>query len=196
MDRAQLEQHAATVHSVNAEGLERLMLLVEQAGWLSSQSQSQSSAKATNNDDAGAASGDESESNAVPVARTGGIPPATVSERHAYKYRCPQCSLAFKTLEKLQLHSQYHVIRDATKCPLCGRSFRSILSLQKHLESSHAELTDDEAINLISAITRAHRFTGTVFTPTDVRDNRRSSSTRQIETMGNPNAIAMVQTTA
>lgn len=72
-------------------------------------------------------------------------PAATVSERHAYKYRCPQCSLAFKTLDKLQLHSQYHVIRDATKCPLCGRSFRSILSLQKHLESSHAELTDEEA---------------------------------------------------
>jgi len=69
----------------------------------------------------------------------------TVSERHAYKYRCPQCSLAFKTLDKLQLHSQYHMIRDATKCPLCGRSFRSILSLQKHLESSHSELTDEEA---------------------------------------------------
>ena len=33
------------------------------------------------------------------------------------------------------------------------------------------KLTDDEAISLISAITRAHRFTGTVFTPTDVRDN-------------------------
>jgi AT-binding transcription factor 1 len=33
-DRAQVEQHAATVHNVNAEGLERLMLLVEQANWL------------------------------------------------------------------------------------------------------------------------------------------------------------------
>ena len=44
-----------------------------------------------------------------------------VSERHAYKYRCSQCSLAFKTAEKLALHSQYHVIRDATRCRLCSR---------------------------------------------------------------------------
>ena len=46
---------------------------------------------------------------------------ALVSERHAYKYRCSQCSLAFKTAEKLALHSQYHVIRDATRCRLCSR---------------------------------------------------------------------------
>ena len=33
----------------------------------------------------------------------------TISEKHVYKYRCAQCSLAFKTAEKLALHSQYHV---------------------------------------------------------------------------------------
>ena len=49
---------------------------------------------------------------------------ALVSERHAYKYRCAQCSLAFKTAEKLALHSQYHVIRDATRCRLCSRDGR------------------------------------------------------------------------
>lgn len=68
----------------------------------------------------------------------------SVSEKHVYKYRCNQCSLAFKTLEKLQLHSQYHIIRDATKCVLCGRSFRSVVALHKHVESVHSELTDDE----------------------------------------------------
>lgn len=67
-----------------------------------------------------------------------------VSEKHVYKYRCNQCSLAFKTLEKLQLHSQYHMIRDATKCVLCGRSFRSLVALHKHVESVHSELTDEE----------------------------------------------------
>nr|CAD7405163.1 unnamed protein product [Timema cristinae] len=67
-----------------------------------------------------------------------------VSEKHVYKYRCNQCSLAFKTMEKLQLHSQYHLIRDATKCVLCGRSFRSVIALHKHVETSHAELTDEE----------------------------------------------------
>lgn len=68
----------------------------------------------------------------------------SVSEKHVYKYRCNQCSLAFKTLEKLQLHSQYHLIRDATKCVLCGRSFRSVVALHKHVESVHSELTDEE----------------------------------------------------
>jgi AT-binding transcription factor 1 len=68
----------------------------------------------------------------------------SVSEKHVYKYRCNQCSLAFKTLEKLQLHSQYHMIRDATKCVLCGRSFRSLVALHKHVESVHSDLTDEE----------------------------------------------------
>lgn len=67
-----------------------------------------------------------------------------VSEKHVYKYRCSQCSLAFKTMEKLQMHSQYHFIRDATKCVLCGRSFRSIISLQKHVEMQHANLSEEE----------------------------------------------------
>lgn len=73
-----------------------------------------------------------------------GTPAVAVSEKHVYKYRCSQCSLAFKTMEKLQLHSQYHLIRDATKCVLCGRSFRSILALHKHVETSHSELSDEE----------------------------------------------------
>ncbi|CAL8070397.1 unnamed protein product [Orchesella dallaii] len=76
-------------------------------------------------------------------ARGGGQSMA-VSEKHVYKYRCNQCSLAFKTMEKLQIHSQYHAIRDASKCCLCGRSFRSLLALQKHVETSHTELSEDE----------------------------------------------------
>lgn len=70
----------------------------------------------------------------------------SVSERHVYKYRCNQCSLAYKTLEKLQLHSQYHMIRDATKCVLCGSSFRSLYALHKHVETKHSELTDEELL--------------------------------------------------
>ena len=61
----------------------------------------------------------------------------SVSDRHAYKYRCAQCSLAFRTLEKLQLHSHYHMVRAATMCPLCQRNFRSRESLQRHVESEH-----------------------------------------------------------
>ncbi|XP_074645997.1 zinc finger homeobox protein 3-like [Tubulanus polymorphus] len=62
-----------------------------------------------------------------------------ISERHVYKYRCNQCSLAFKTLEKLQTHSQYHTIRNATKCNMCGRSFRTLSALKKHVETTHYE---------------------------------------------------------
>ena len=61
-----------------------------------------------------------------------------------YKYRCAQCSLAFKTAEKLALHSQYHVIRDSTKCKLCARSFRSVQALLKHVETSHSEVPTEE----------------------------------------------------
>ena len=63
----------------------------------------------------------------------------SVSEKHVYKYRCNHCSLAFKSMEKLQLHSYYHIIRAATKCLVCGRSFRSIAAMRKHVEASHLE---------------------------------------------------------
>ena len=63
----------------------------------------------------------------------------SVSDRHVYKYRCNQCSLAFKTMDKLQLHQHYHMIRAATKCHVCGRSFRSIGALRKHVETTHLD---------------------------------------------------------
>ena len=50
------------------------------------------------------------EDSGAPVGSIGAI-----SEKHVYKYRCSQCSLAFKTQEKLETHSQYHLIRDTTK---------------------------------------------------------------------------------
>ena len=66
-------------------------------------------------------------------------PHVAVSERHIYKFRCNQCSLAFKTLDKLQLHSYYHVIRAATKCSVCGRNFRSVAAMHKHIETTHLD---------------------------------------------------------
>ncbi|XP_048828787.1 zinc finger homeobox protein 3-like isoform X1 [Brienomyrus brachyistius] len=79
-------------------------------------------------------------------------PQLPVSERHVYKYRCNQCSLAFKTVEKLQLHSQYHVIRAATMCSLCQRSFRTLQALKKHLETSHLELSDADIQQLYGGL--------------------------------------------
>ena len=67
------------------------------------------------------------------------MPQLSISERHVYKFRCTQCSLAFKTLEKLQLHTHYHMVRAATKCSICQRNFRSIQALQKHVETTHLD---------------------------------------------------------
>ncbi|XP_066876342.1 zinc finger homeobox protein 3 isoform X2 [Kogia breviceps] len=79
-------------------------------------------------------------------------PQLPVSDRHVYKYRCNQCSLAFKTVEKLQLHSQYHVIRAATMCCLCQRSFRTFQALKKHLETSHLELSEADIQQLYGGL--------------------------------------------
>uniref|UniRef100_A0A4W4G8W5 Zinc finger homeobox 4 n=1 Tax=Electrophorus electricus TaxID=8005 RepID=A0A4W4G8W5_ELEEL len=75
-----------------------------------------------------------------------------ISDRHVYKYRCSQCSLAFKTAEKLQLHSQYHAIRAATMCCLCQRSFRTLQALRKHLETSHLELSEAQLQQLCGSL--------------------------------------------
>lgn len=79
-------------------------------------------------------------------------PQLPVSDRHVYKYRCNQCSLAFKTIEKLQLHSQYHVIRAATMCCLCQRSFRTFQALKKHLETNHLDLSEADIQQLYSGL--------------------------------------------
>ncbi|XP_055784219.1 zinc finger homeobox protein 4-like isoform X1 [Salvelinus fontinalis] len=76
----------------------------------------------------------------------------SVSDRHIYKYRCNHCSLAFKTMQKLQIHSQYHAIRAATMCSLCQRSFRTFLALRKHLENGHPELSEAEVQQLCGSL--------------------------------------------
>ncbi|XP_056593982.1 zinc finger homeobox protein 4 isoform X1 [Triplophysa dalaica] len=76
----------------------------------------------------------------------------SVSDRHVYKYRCNHCSLAFKTMQKLEIHSQYHAIRAATMCSLCQRSFRTFLALRKHLETGHPELSEAEVQQLCGSL--------------------------------------------
>jgi len=227
-DRVALERHVMQIHSVNSEGLQRLLMLVDQSHWLNSVSRSGSPPPQNHlspNSSAGSTHGKELEKPSSEGAEerddTHMLSPASedaadeelrcqtcfkvcktlddlyqhqneyghvemkqtpsgpgyvcwkkgcsqffssisslqlhyremhiknqqnmsVSEKHVYKYRCNQCSLAFKTVEKLQLHSQYHVIRDSTKCILCGRSFRSIISLLKHVDMAHSDLSEEE----------------------------------------------------
>lgn len=68
------------------------------------------------------------------------------SDRHAYRFRCTQCSLAFISEDKLRAHQQYHVIRAATKCAICGRTFRSTVALKKHVETTHINLNAAELL--------------------------------------------------
>lgn len=185
-ERSALEKHVMQIHSVNADGLQRLLLLVDQSHWLNNNprntpaattptSPTTTSKPPQEEDMSERGANDEIEEITRCCTVCGRIcrsleelqqhhrethpattPTLAVSEKHVYKYRCGQCSLAFKTLEKLQQHSQYHAIRDATKCALCGRSFRSVQALQRHLESAHADLHEDELAQYKQSLLHAH----------------------------------------
>ena len=120
---------------------------MEGSHWLNNNRRVESPSTTTNNNnDENAATDEEKKESEAPSSTTGSMdtPLGTISEKHVYKYRCAQCSLAFKTAEKLALHSQYHVIRDSTKCRFCSRSFRSVQALLKHVETSHNEVPSEE----------------------------------------------------
>ena len=154
-----LETHVMLIHSVNSDGLNRLLLLMEGSHWLNNSQSKHSDYHKDKTDNEENKSGNErveehegkgdkstfeivhesepcvnlSDEEDNLACQLG----ATVSSRHLYKFRCGQCSLAFKTSDKLAFHSRYHAIREATRCKLCERSFRSISSLLRHVESKH-----------------------------------------------------------
>lgn len=192
-DKKSLEKHVMTIHSVNSDGLARLLNLVDTSHWLNSNSGSGGSIGSGTANKIGKSPGssasscaDSSDIECVTCGTsfksmsdlfmhanemqhfqlTGNNNEmfmcilracqqqfnslsgmlghfkdchmnAVISERHVYKYRCKLCSLAFKTQEKLNVHSLYHTMREATKCHLCSRNFRSLASLQKHMEQFH-----------------------------------------------------------
>lgn len=61
----------------------------------------------------------------------------SLSDRSVYKYQCPQCTLAFISPEKLQLHAHIHLVRSALICNFCTKSFQSISAMKKHVEVTH-----------------------------------------------------------
>lgn len=209
-DKKSLEKHVMTIHSVNSDGLARLLNLVDTSHWLNSNSNSSgngnSSMMATTNKigkspgSSASSCADSSDieciicgtsfksmsdlfthSNELQHYQITGNNEicmcilrvcqqqfntissmlshfkdchmnAVISERHVYKYRCKLCSLAFKTQEKLNIHSLYHTMREATKCHVCSRNFRSLAALQKHVEISHPGNTST-AVSSSSPIT-------------------------------------------
>ncbi|XP_031781828.1 zinc finger homeobox protein 4 isoform X2 [Nasonia vitripennis] len=185
-NRLALEKHVMQIHSVNSDGLQRLLHLVDQSHWLNNNPRGTNATipcpaspnialkKNQDMENVNQIINDEGEehstcNNCTRVCRsmeelqqhyreshTPSIPNLAVSEKHVYKYRCGQCSLAFKTLDRLQQHSQYHAIRDATKCAICCRSFRSVQALHRHLETSHAELQEDELMQYKQNLINSH----------------------------------------
>ena len=61
----------------------------------------------------------------------------SLQDRSVYKYQCPQCTLAFISPEKLQLHAHIHLIKSALICNFCTKSFQSILAMKKHVAVTH-----------------------------------------------------------
>ncbi|KAL3859369.1 hypothetical protein ACJMK2_009592 [Sinanodonta woodiana] len=64
-------------------------------------------------------------------------------DQSVYKFKCSQCTLAFKSADKLQLHTHFHMIKSVLRCTFCTRTFSSISALKKHVESLH-DLNDQE----------------------------------------------------
>lgn len=159
-ERSALESHLIDNHQVTRDNLDQIFnLLVPQADSAVPEkrariSQDEGEEMFSNvgqdNMDTRSDSGDSLrdqegiEQQAAKFLELGGGRPAAISDRHVYKYRCNQCSLAFKTMDKLQLHSQYHLIRAATQCIVCRRSFRSVEALQRHVETAHTDMTERE----------------------------------------------------
>lgn len=173
--RFQLEKHVMQIHSVNADGLKRLLVLVNQSHWLNLDNRNITDStqltpplptdkmqkQFTGEEDPNQPDKNEEpnkflninknlfsspENQASKDFNLMSVPNSTISEKHVYKYRCGKCSLAFQTLNKLELHSQYHVFRDARKCILCGRSFRSVNALSRHLENMHSNMNDQKIL--------------------------------------------------
>ena len=89
-DRESLEEHASQSHQLNREGLQKLASLVEGCQWLNKSSNvkpdQQLKTPSKEFDENEHQSKDESVLDESCV----------VSEKHVYKYRCSQCSLAFR----------------------------------------------------------------------------------------------------
>ena len=67
----------------------------------------------------------------------------SLMDKSDYKYQCPQCTLAFKSPEKLQQHAHIHLVRSALICNFCTKSFQSVSAMKKHVEVTH-DLSETE----------------------------------------------------
>ncbi|KAM3721582.1 Zinc finger homeobox protein [Dirofilaria immitis] len=59
------------------------------------------------------------------------------TDRQIYRYHCSQCSLAFRTEQRLANHTLHHTFRATTRCTKCDQNFRSHELLKKHNAQEH-----------------------------------------------------------
>uniref|UniRef100_A0A915Q0U0 Uncharacterized protein n=1 Tax=Setaria digitata TaxID=48799 RepID=A0A915Q0U0_9BILA len=59
------------------------------------------------------------------------------TDRQIYRYHCSQCSLAFRTEQRLASHTLHHIFRASTRCTKCDQSFRSHELLKRHNAEEH-----------------------------------------------------------
>jgi len=189
-DTGGLEDHANQVHQVNKAGLERLLVLVEGCHWLNRGRQEPPTGLRTPNKEVACteATRDAESAAAAQDADAAESPPmiGAFSERHVYKYRCGQCSLAFRSQDKLELHAQYHQIRNTTRCRLCERNFRSVQALLKHVETGHTEQTEETARYRLSLMTHPLLMAGQF----DRRPNGQNHGEEEDGMQENENAVA------
>ncbi|VDK42111.1 unnamed protein product [Anisakis simplex] len=77
-------------------------------------------------------------SNALPDSTSDNNGSSKVADRHIYRFRCQQCSLAFRSEQRLANHSLYHAFRANMRCTQCERNFRSAELLRKHVAQEHS----------------------------------------------------------
>ncbi|KAL3998079.1 Homeobox domain family protein [Acanthocheilonema viteae] len=59
------------------------------------------------------------------------------TDRQIYRYHCSQCSLAFRSEQRLASHTLHHTFRSSTRCTKCDQSFRSHELLKRHNAQEH-----------------------------------------------------------
>ncbi|VIO96827.1 Uncharacterized protein BM_BM7351 [Brugia malayi] len=59
------------------------------------------------------------------------------TDRQIYRYHCSQCSLAFRTEQRLASHALHHTFRSSSRCTKCDQSFRSHELLKRHNAQEH-----------------------------------------------------------
>ncbi|CAD6184642.1 unnamed protein product [Caenorhabditis auriculariae] len=64
-------------------------------------------------------------------------PPSTGPASSGYGFRCPQCSMAFRSEASLQSHSIIHLFATTHKCSACEKVCTDADELRSHMDEEH-----------------------------------------------------------